>query len=266
VRWVRFDPRGYVPKQLTEEWSLEALLVLAKDAREAPARRTALERLIQQHRSQASVQELLVGQLTREPLARLRALIAGAIEPSVAGAQAALVQAARTEEAANVRSAALDRLAGWPPAPELRELAMDELQQPYSYATLGAAANLLVIQDAEFARERLRTYQTQGDAAGRTQKALLRAWLQLGERARLIEWARDAGRPVLLREACVRALPKERELLRSLLSDASFRVRRAAIEGLDARDADLLRPRLASPMMPEVIAVEAALARMPERG
>lgn len=265
-RWVRFDPRGYVPKQLTEEWSLEALLALAKDAREAPARRTALERLMEQHRSKAPVQELLLGQLTREPLARLRALIAGAIEPSAAGAQAALLQAARTEEAAGVRAAALERLAGLPPAPELRELALGELRQPYSYATLGAAANLLVAQDAELARERLRAFESQGDAAGRTQTALLRAWLQLGERARLIEWARDAARPVLLREGCVRALSQERELLRSLLNDDSFRVRRAAIDGLDARDADVLRPRLASPMMPEVIAVEAALARRPKGG
>ncbi|MFM7280620.1 MAG: hypothetical protein ACKO32_02465, partial [Planctomycetia bacterium] len=211
-------------------------------------------------------QELLVGQLKREPLGRLRALIAGAIEPSAADARAALLQAARTEEAAGVRAAALERLAGLSPAPELLELALGELQQPYSYATFGAAANLLVVQDAELARERLRAFESQGDAAGRTQTALLRAWLQLGERARLIEWARDAGRPVLLREGCVRALSQERELLRSLLNDASFRVRRAAIDGLDARDADVLRPRLGSPMMPEVIAVEAALARQPKGG
>jgi hypothetical protein len=90
------------------------------------------------------------------------------------------------------------------------------------------------------------------------------AWHSLGELDRLRRLAQDASQPVRLREACVRALSEDRALARSLIADSAFRVRRAALDALDARDADLLKARLRVPIMPEVIAVEAALQRKPK--
>lgn len=262
-RWVRLDPRGFVPKDLTEEWSADAAKVLARSAREAPARRRALELLASAHAKDS--QELLRSRLAEEELARLRAICAGALDPAIADSRAALEQAARKDEGAGVRAAALRSLSGLSADPALRALALEALENPYSYGVLGAAAELLVAQDRELAAARLVALAGGEDPMGHRRAALVPAWRALGDAARLRSLALDRKQPVRVREACVRALISDRELLRGLVDDASFRVRRAAIDGLDARDADVLKPRLRAPIMPEVIAVEAALRRQPAK-
>jgi len=261
-RWVRFDPRGFVPKELIEEWSPEALSVLARSAREAPARRKALLQLAKAQPAES--QNLFLEQLGREEVASLRAIAAKALDPTLPAAREALLRAARSDEGAAVRAAALGALSRLSRDEAVHGLALEVLADPYSYGVLEAAARLLVAQDPAEAGRRLDALAAQTDATGRSRAALVPAWHSLGELDRLRRLAQDASQPVRLREACVRALSEDRALARSLIADPSFRVRRAALDALDARDADLLKARLRVPIMPEVIAVEAALQRKPK--
>lgn len=265
VLWVRFDPRGLVPKEYQETHSAEAWLELARSAREVATRRRALREV----RAFPQAQALYLERLSIEPVARLRAECAAGLDPRLSPeARTALIKAATSDEHAAVRAQALQALCLLPSEAELTQLAQSMCLDPYSYAVLSAAAQLFVVQAPELARARLLEWAAQASPLERRAAACVPALQRLGEQEQLARWAMDETRGEGLREACVRALCADARTTRdqwlSWLRSPSFRLRRAAIEALpeDRRieeRAQLLQHWHASPIVPERVAVEQAL-------
>lgn len=248
-RWVRFDPRGWIPGARHEPHSDPQWLDLAANAPEAPARRAALRelaRLLREGSKTLGRDELLAAVLARaaaESATRVRAeamsALAGATEP---GARAALLEAAENDAEARVRVAALESLSALGPDAELAALAERVFEAGYSWNVQGAAARLLAHAAPQTAYELLARALATPSPADVLAAAVVGPLLETGDaRAResALALALDRTRGARLRGAAVRALGASgardealRATLVELVDDPERSVRGAAATAL----------------------------------
>ena len=248
-RWVRFDPRGCIPKSLEESHSDAEWLELAVQAPEAAARRAALRVLakLQQDGSATLAREELVATLvaraTEESCTRVRVealgALSGATEPE---ARAVLALAAEKDPEAPARVAALQALAALPADAERAALGERVFEQGFSWNTMGAALRMVAHADpagAWAALERAYALPSPHDTLAAQALALMVESDAARARALCLSAVADRARPAPLRGAAATALAsygaKDREVgaaLAALLSDPAWVVRRSAIAAL----------------------------------
>ncbi len=249
-RWVRFDPRGWIPGSRTEHRPDAEWLDLAANAAEAPARRTALRelaRLLRDGSKTLGRDEVLAAVLARcaeEVATRVRAealtALAGAHEPAARRAR----QGGRDRRRGARARRGAGNLATLGEDAELSALAERVFEAGYSWNVQGAAAKLLAHAAPGQAYELLARALEQHSPEDVLASSVIGPLAETGDaRARetCLALAQDAARPVRLRSAAIRALEHSgardaqvRAVLTALVEDPELGVRGPAASALAA--------------------------------
>ena len=158
--WVRFDPDSWVPKRLNEVRPVSEWVAIAGGEDDPNGRRDALRVLARLLASEDSAAAELDA-ATAAAVERLRvdgvravrstaaSALAGALRRGSSAAREALLAAAADDPEAAVRVAALAALGGAGRDAELAAFARAQFEAGYSWATMGAAADLVRTADAD---------------------------------------------------------------------------------------------------------------------
>lgn len=161
--WVRFDPDSWIPKRLNEVRPVSEWLALCAGDDDPNGRRDALGvlgRLMgestdsdEREAACAVAAERLEGDRVPAVRAAAARALAGGLASGLARglvrARAALMQAAAADAEASVRVAALQSLRAVGVDAELALFAREQFEVGYSWATMGAAADLLRTSEAD---------------------------------------------------------------------------------------------------------------------
>lgn len=246
-RWVRVDPHGWIPKELDETKTTGEWLAIAADGTDVNGRRDAVKVLgtilskSSDHEERAAVRASLLARLSTDDARAVRRAAAEALEKSAtAEVKDALVARVAAEQDALARAACLTSLQAVGADAALAELAHREYAAGYSYACMAAAAGLVrtaVPREAfEFLDRELDTAAP--ELAERIAAELARVddprVLPRLLSALLAPRSSESVRAGAARELgrIGRGHAEVRDALIATLADESFRVRRAAIEGL----------------------------------
>jgi aminopeptidase N len=158
--WVELDPHRWIPARIRYERGAEEWLALALGATDVNSRRDALATL------GATLAESSDGELrwriatavmecAAHPSAAVRSAAARAFRRVFVTLDSPIAQSltklAASDPEASVRVAALESLAHWPRDPALGAFAREQYDAGYSWATMGAAAALLVVSEPDAA-------------------------------------------------------------------------------------------------------------------
>jgi hypothetical protein len=264
--WLVFDDGGWMPKSMRHERGDDEWIALATREDEPNCRRDALVELgvrLAQSRDQAlrlRVASVMLERLS-DRCAGVRAAAARALSSTHFAYEhelaCALRERATTDPAVSVRVAALRCLAGWPADQRWAEFARRAFEQRFSWATMGAAAELYVaaahLESANWLRQQLSAVASPRDLlAGHLCGAALRLPAPEARRV-LAEILFDERRHDDTRDVAARALAALERGSSSFTPDAcallartrSYRLQGGLIELLgriaDARAAAALR-------------------------
>lgn len=284
--WVVFDKYGWIPKRIAARRSTAEWLALAAYDDDVNGRRDALAALGDVLAE--SVDDTLRWQIVEVVLERL-----ADAEPAVRAAAAraftrvytkpdhaiarALVRVVSEDPVASVRVAALECLSRWDTREQFADVALQQFDARFSYATMGAAAKLLALADPARAVAWLSERMTLESPHDVLKASLLRALATIPGKVvddQLLTFALDTSSHANAREAAVRELasrasrlPAAREAFLEILRSASaYRLQNAAIDALgevgDPRSRAALMEFYAATTEPrQQRAVEAALAK-----
>jgi aminopeptidase N len=256
--WVRFDPDSWIPKRLNEVRPVSEWLAIASGDDDPNGRRDAL-RVLGRSLGEAddaaereAAAEVAVARLASDPVPAVRVAaaqaLAGGVQRGVERARAALLAAAAGDAEAPVRVAALAALRAAGPDAELAQFAREQFEAGYSWATMGAAADLVRSAEADadaayaWVLERL-----DRESPHQVLRAALLAVAAAFERSEtaglLLQFALDPASGSQPREVAVRALPRlarhdaevQVELI-GMLDTRDWRLRGALIEALGEFD------------------------------
>ena len=286
--FVRFDSNGWIPKRVTTAKRASELLAIAHEDEDVNGRRDAIRALgilVREGRKQRrsdSVETLvaeLADRLEQDASSHVRAEAATALGVALGiEARERLLRAARTDDEARVRVAALGALAQFSPTPELAAFGREMFAAGYSWATMGAAAGLVAAADSTSAYSWL-TEKLFIDSPHDTLRGTLLEHLGKlesdGVDEQLRRWAVDDSSHPTARAAALRELGKRRRqivknsrFISDFLDAPNFRLRRAAVEALTELGDDNARRTLrayypAARTSGERRAIEAALLGRP---
>jgi len=248
-RWVRFDPRGYIPCDVRALKENKELVQIAQFCEDVNGRRDALRTLGEQLLGEADgkFQEGMVAflheRLALEPNAAVRVqIVEGLALAPPEQVRSALMAAARADDAAQVRAAALRALKRGGVDAGLAAFAREMFETRFSWDVMGAAAELVATSGPESALDWLEIELTIESTHGRLQSKLLAAAaLVPGERSAnlLASWALDESKVPGARIGALGQLGPFCELSRELeaglirlLDGAHGGLRRAAVATL----------------------------------
>lgn len=248
-RWVRLDPFDWVPKQVEVTRPAAVWLDLAANCSEACGRREAIEILARamaketDEAARGRISRVIAGQLAGDSNERVRVAAARAL---VAGSgsydRGALIDAAKRDEEADVRVAALVSLKRWGRDPQLAKFAEETFQAGYSWQVMAAAAGLRASAAPDDAFDwvfgRLETQSPHGTLEA-AMTDLLSTFNDPRVMPLMVNRAASATRPTSVRSVAVRALGRSgrvdqsvRELLINMLSVQNFGLRQDVIRAL----------------------------------
>jgi len=250
--WVVFDKYGWIPKRLAIRRSTDEWIELAAHDDDVNGRRDALAALGEVLAE--SVDEKLRWRIVEVVFERL-----GDSEPAVRAAAArafsrvytkpdhaiarSLVRAATEDPVASVRVAALECLARWDTRELFADVALQQFEARFSYATMSAAAKLLAAADPERAKTWLLDRMTLPSPHDVLRAGLVRALATIPGRAvddELLRCALDRAFAPNAREAAVRELTRRASrlpatrnaFLEILATSGDYRLQNAVIDGL----------------------------------
>jgi len=252
--WVVFDKYGWIPKRVVQQRGLEEWLALAAHDDDVNGRRDALAALgLELERSRDDQQRWRIVELVvaaagdSSPAVRIAALRAfGGVHTGPEHPIArCLTRAASADPSAAVRVAALESLARWDTRARFAAFALEQFDERYSYATMGAAARLYALARPEAARawivERLPLSSPHDVLRAQLLRALALIPGQETDdellRAALDTASHSQAREVAVRELARRAprWPKARKAFITILESTPwYRLQNAAIDALGA--------------------------------
>ncbi|MEO2093577.1 MAG: M1 family aminopeptidase [bacterium] len=282
--WVRFDKHGWLPARTASRKSGTEWVAIAAEDDDVNGRRDAAHALgrmllaVEDSESRRLYLSSLVSRLRddSQPAVRRAAVEALAKMPAAVAAPH-LEQAARKDENAGVRAAALRGMAGFGASPERAALAHEVYAEGYSWDVKIAAAGLLAAASPKTARKWLLERFDEPSPHGRLMAGLVRVLSGLESEIVIADVKTvlaDSGAPDSAREAAADALGRRarydrevRDLLFALLDENSHRLRQSAIKNLgrlrDTSAIPRLRRELAqSAHSPERRNIEKALKQL----
>ncbi|QDU66970.1 HEAT repeat domain-containing protein [Engelhardtia mirabilis] len=246
-RWVRFDRGGWLPGTIVEQKSDDEWMALTTARDDAFGRAVAVQALARtavnaRESERAIYLTQLGGRLERDDSARVRRAAAhGLGDMGGNAARLWLERAARVDEDASVRAAALTALEAFAPSVDLANLAVQRMEQDPEVAV--AAIGLRAAAEPESAASFLRSRWSAAPDP-RVRAALVEA-LAANQGSESEPWllttARDVSQPTIVRRAALGALAdrssvtnKTADGVAALLDEAPVGVREAAVEALAA--------------------------------
>ena len=256
--WVRFNKYGWVPCNVDSRKTPEEWISITQSDDDVIGRLQglrALRGIIERASDDAARLQAVYGVRTRlegDGVPAVRAAAARALG-SAGGRDARdiLALTVRTDPEASVRVAALEALEAWGIDPELANVARDAYRGGFSYATMAAAAGLLVVADPHRAFEWLQMEDVGDSVHGDLRRRLFPQLARL-RRPEVVDelraWALDRSAGPAVRAEAVKQLgrvaqgdPQVRAELIGLLESRQNRVRLAAVEALaELRDEESL--------------------------
>jgi len=251
--WVVFDKYGWIPKRLVQQRGLDEWLALAAHD-DVNGRRDALAALgLELERSRDDklrwriVEVVVAAASDPSPAVRIAALRAfsGVHTGPEHPIARCLTTAASSDRVAAVRVAALESLARWDTRARFAAFALEQFDERYSYATMGAAARLYALARPEAAREWIVDRLALASPHDVLRAQLLRALALIPGQDTddvLLSAALDTASHSQAREMAVRELarraprwPKARQAFLSILDSTPwYRLQNAAIDALGA--------------------------------
>ncbi len=248
-RWVLFDPRGWLVARTVQQKNDTEWISIAENCSHPLARREALTALgamalsTKAGRVRSMYADVLETRLADDESEQVRVAAAralGALAP--AHGSVALMGAAGHDASASVRVAALVSLAGFAPDPTLVEFARAQFEAGHSWSTMTAALALEASAAPSSAFESVMqalTLPSPHDVLAAGAVSILALLEDPRVAGKLEQLAFSATASASVREAAVRSLsrhargnPQLRRRIESLLSDANYRLRSAAIDAL----------------------------------
>lgn len=148
-RWVRLDPRDWIPKHVEITRPAKVWMDLAANCANPGGRREALEVLSMAVASETDeaargrMTRVIASQLTNDPIERVRVAAAKALASGKGSFErGVLIDAVNRDASADVRVAALKSLYAFGRDPQLAKFAEETFQSGYSWKVMGAAAGL----------------------------------------------------------------------------------------------------------------------------
>ncbi len=251
--YVRFDKGSWIPKAVEWKCSPSEWIAIATSDDDVTGRRDAMRALgeiaaADRERS-PSAHETYVAEISarlrRDSSPWVRGTAAAALgRAGGLEARERLVEAARSDESAKVRTAALKALASWGESRELAELGRAVFGEGYSWDVMGAAAGLVCAADPEHAyawvTEKL-FLDSPHDQLAAHLLGHLGTLSDPGVDGQLARWMRDSAVHPGARAAAVKELARRQGHLASsvraiaeLLNEEDFRLRQAVVEALAA--------------------------------
>ena len=248
--WVQFDRHGWIPKLARVERSLDEWLAIAALDTDVNARREAVRSLGRELGGVRTADEArsitlgLIERLVDDDLSWVRVDAARSLAQSEhASARSSLRQAALADEAADVRVAALEALMGSGANEEDAEFAREQYAAGYSWAVMGAAAQLVASADPEGAHDWLVERLATSSPHDNLRASILVAVAKAGDaRAREVfeQWAFDEQASSAARVSAVTQLGllgpgaagSRPELEDLLVTTRDYRLQGAVIEAL----------------------------------
>ena len=248
---VRFDVNDAVTAKIEREWDGPECLALARRKGDSIARFEAVTALadlaVEAEKARVGGSALYVGELTdlmdRDKSDWVRARAATSLgEVAAPEARERLLSAAATDPSGRVRAAALRALAPSSADAELAEFGRRQFDAAFSWETMGAAAELVVLSDRETALPWLEQVLRQPSSGDRLSMGVLDAIVKLDSpRVRLIlkDVLTDLERSPAIRAHVVGLLAKDRfrrddnaQAVASLLETDIPGLREAAVRAL----------------------------------
>ncbi|MEE8467363.1 MAG: M1 family aminopeptidase [Planctomycetota bacterium] len=265
-RWVRFDKHGWLPARIERAKGLDEWLAICAEDDDVGGRRMAMTALLEAAVADEAVRPrvfaALAQRLAEDTVPRVREEAARLLgRTGEERAQSALESAAMHDASFAVRAAALSALQGFSPDARLADLGRAVYDLGWSWATMSAAAGLVVTADPAGAGDWLHTeLQAAGVPApaghGQPHRLLLAQLAQLARLAQpgdresvasgaslelALRHALDESAPEALRVEAVELLGRgpgvvqTGEALVRLLDSRVGRVRAAAVRALAQR-------------------------------
>lgn len=250
-RWVRLDPRGWIPMRVDQSRPVSEWADIAEHSDFGTARVEALGVLgkaIYEQTDEAArgrLVRLVADRLADDPREEVRRAAAQALAAARGPLQrGALVAAAQGDESSDVRAAALISLTSWGRDPGLAELADAAFQEGYSWDVMTAAARLYTTAAPRLAFDWVTARASIPSPHGRLQEDLADVIGALDDE-RVMPWmlarAADETQPTRARQGAVRVLGKigegsqeTRTLMLQLLDTRHFHLRQDVIRAVRA--------------------------------